>query len=396
MQDTNGHALIIGAGIGGLTLAIALQREGFQVSVFEKADELGDVGAGLTLAKNANLAYLHLGLNEAITSFSHIPNYGAIKDYNTGEELRRTKALRVPVSKTAGSTDENQIFSVRQVHRADMHNLLVNEVRRVDHQAIHLSHTFTSLDQDGATVTAHFDNGASATGDFLIGCDGIRSTVRQTLFGQDEPEFLNFVAWRGLVPTKRLPEGLIHPDTGMFEGKHKSFVRYKLRQGELVNYVAFARREEWTEDGWTVPSTVQEVMAEFADATEEITIIIENTPPEKCFKWGLLGREPLPEWTVGRATLLGDAAHPMLPFLGQGAGMAIEDAIILSRALVFSGDPSEGYRRYEAARVERARWVTLGSRHAALKINGVIEKETQAAAVYYDKVSEYDPVNTEV
>jgi salicylate hydroxylase len=165
-----------------------------------------------------------------------------------------------------------------------------------------------------------------------------------------------------------------------------------------VNYVAFARREEWTEDGWTVPATVDEVMAEFADATREITNIIENTPPERCFKWGLLGREPLPEWTVGRATLLGDAAHPMLPFLGQGAGMAIEDAVILSRVLASSGNPFEGYRRYEAARVERANRVALGSRHAALRINGVIDEKTAVAAAYFDEgeVSRYDPVSAEV
>jgi len=396
MRATNGHVLIVGAGIGGLTLAIALQREGFRVSIFERADELAEVGAGLTLAKNANLAYAHLGLNEAITSIAHVPNYGAIKDYKTGEELRRTEPIREPVNNTAGTKD--QIFSVRQVHRADMHNLLVNEVRRVDRHAIHLSHTFTSLEQDSATVTAHFGNGASSTGDLLVGCDGILSNVRQTLFGKDEPEFLNFVAWRGLVPTKSLTEGLVHPDTGMFQGNHKSFVRYKLRQGTLVNYVAFARREEWTEDGWTVHAPVDEVMAEFADATEEITNIIENTPPEKCFKWGLLGREPLPEWTVGRATLLGDAAHPMLPFLGQGAGMAIEDAIILSRVLASSDGPVEGYKRYEAARVERAKMVTLGSRHAALRINGVIDEKTAVAATYYDEaeVSAYDPVNVEV
>ena len=173
----------------------------------------------------------------------------------------------------------------------------MEEIDKKDPKAIHLNSPFVSVTQDSSSVTAHFENGTTASGQVLIGCDGIRSAVRQDLYGIDDPEFLNYVAWRGLVPIESLPDGLVTPDTGVLRGQNKSFTRYKIREGTLVNYVAFARRDDWTEDGWMVPSTVDEVMEEFSDATDEVSLIVTNTPPDTCFKWGLLGRDPLPRWT---------------------------------------------------------------------------------------------------
>lgn len=392
------HVLIIGAGIGGLTVAIALQRQGFRVSVFEQAQELGEVGAGLTLFKNSNLAFAHLGLNEAIAAMSDIPDYGAMKDYKTGEVLNMLGPLRAPQSDEVGSEWKNYELTLRQVHRADLHALLVDTINRNDPNTIHLGASFVGAAQDATSVTARFENGTSATGDVLIGCDGIRSAVRQELYGADEPEFLNYVAWRGLVPMESLPDDLLTPDTGVLKGTNKSITRYKIRGGTLVNYVAFARRSDWTEDGWMVPSTIDEVMDEFSDATDEVRLLVTNTPPNASFKWGLLGRDPLPNWTQGRITLLGDAAHPMLPFLGQGAGMAIEDAIVLSRVFAQSQDVSEGLARYEAARRERTTLVSMGSRHAGLKIHGIHDEKTEAISREYNQstVAEYDAVTAHV
>lgn len=398
MNTGDAHVLIVGAGIGGLTAALALQRVGFRVSVFEQAGELGEVGAGLTLFKNSNLAYDYLGLNEPIATMSEIPNYGEMKDYKTGEILGSTPPLRSTPPEVNGTEWKKTEFELRQVHRADLHGLLVAEVRSNDPDSIHLGQSFNTMVQDKDSVTALFDDGTSASGTVLIGCDGIRSSVRQDLYGTDEPEFLNYVAWRGLVPVDSLPDGLVTPDTGVLRGQNKSFTRYKIRDGSLVNYVAFARRDGWTEDGWMVPSTVDEVMEEFSDATDEISLIVNSTPPNTCFKWGLLGRDPLPQWATGRATLLGDAAHPMLPFLGQGAGMAIEDAVVLARAFGSSADVFEGLARYEAARRERTTLVTQGARHAGLKMHGIYDEKTEAISREYNQstVATYDAVNVDV
>ncbi len=392
------HVLVIGAGIGGLTAALALQREGFRVSVFEQAPELGEVGAGLTLFKNANIAFDYLGLNDSIAAMSEIPDIGALKDYKTGEVLNTTSPLRSTPKSVTGTDWKKTEFDLRQIHRADLHEILVGEVRANDPDCIHLGHTFQTATEEKGSITAHFDNGTHVSGQVLIGCDGIRSNVRQDLYGRDDPEFLNYVAWRGLVPIKSLPDGLVTPDTGALRGKNKSFTRYKIRDGSLVNYVAFARRDDWTEDGWMVPSTVEEVMAEFDDATDEVSLIVKNTPPNTCFKWGLLGRDPLPRWTQGRATLLGDAAHPMLPFLGQGAGMAIEDAVILARTFALSTDIFEGLQRYEMARRERTTLVTLGARYWGLKMHGIHDEKTEAIAREYNQitVARYDPVAVDV
>ena len=392
------HVLIIGAGIGGLTAALALQREGLRVSVFEQAPELGEVGAGLTLFKNANIAFDHLGLNDSIAALSEVPDIGALKDYKTGEVLHTTDPLRATPKDVTGVEWKKTEFDLRQIHRADLHNILVREVEKNDPDCIHLEHTFESATQDKNSITAHFDNRAKTSGHVLIGCDGIRSAVRQDLYGKDDPEFLNYVAWRGLVPIESLPDDLVTPDTGVLRGKNKSFTRYKIRDGSLVNYVAFARRDDWTEDGWMVPSTVDEVMAEFEDATEEVSLIVKNTPPNTCFKWGLLGRDPLPRWTSGRATLLGDAAHPMLPFLGQGAGMAIEDAVVLARAFAAADDVFEGLARYESARRERTTLVTQGARYSGLKMHGIDDQKTEAAAREYNQitVAKYNPVTVDV
>lgn len=398
MNRADMHVLIIGAGIGGLTAALALQREGFRVSVYEQAPELGEVGAGLTLFKNANIAFGHLGLNESIAVLSEVPDIGAMKDYKSGEVLNRTAPLRSTSKDVEGSDWKKTEIELRQIHRADLHEILVNAVLANDPASIHLDRSFVSASQDKDAVTARFENGSSASGHVLIGCDGIRSAVRQDLYGTDDPEFLNYVAWRGLVPIESLPEGLVTPDTGVLRGKNKSFTRYKIRDGTLVNYVAFARRTDWTEDGWMVPSTVEEVMEEFDDATDEVSLIVRNTPPNTCFKWGLLGRDPLPQWTTGRATLLGDAAHPMLPFLGQGAGMAIEDAVILARAFAVSEDVYEGLTRYEAARRERTTLVTQGARHSGLKMHGIHDDKTEAIARKYtqETVAMYNPVTADV
>ncbi len=395
MSNSIRHALVIGAGIGGLTTAIALQKNGFKVSVFEKASELGDVGAGLTLQRNANLALADLGVHDATQTIANLPVSGAYKEFSTGKLIQTIGPYREPPS---GDDSAALDMGFRQVHRADFHRVLVDKVRGSNENAIHLNCEFRELTQSGDTVTATFANGNSAVGDLLVGADGVHSAVRQALFGKEQTKFLNFVAWRGLVPMETLPPGLIEPDTCGFPGDGRSFVRYKVRHGRLVNYAAFAQVNEWTADGWNVPATVDEVAEEFSGGCAEIKTIIANTPPGSCFKWGLFGRDPLDNWIQGRATLLGDAAHPMLPFLGHGAAMSIEDSLVLGRALAITENIDEGLQRYQKARLTRANLTLFGARHAGLKMHGVFDPESEALAQGYDEesVSDYDPVQVTI
>jgi salicylate hydroxylase len=356
----NLHTLIIGAGIGGLTAALALQRAGFRVSVFEKAPELGEVGAGVTITPNGSHVLDHLLGPVVLGRICGVPAAGAMKHGRTGENLVNTGRGEGPRKKYGAA--------YYQVHRADLHAALAQAVRENDAQAIHPDHAFERLENSADGVTAMFEGGRPVAGDVLIGCDGIRSDVRQALWGPEEVKFTGYIAWRGLVPMERLNPSWVVPDSAAYVGRGRTFARYKVRQGTLVNYVAFSKRDEWAAESWSVHSEVSDVLREFNDFCTEVHEILAATPPENCFRWGLFDRQPLPRWTQGRATLLGDAAHPMTPFLAQGAAMAIEDGMVLARAFAAAADWREALARYEAARRERGSFVMLESHKNALRM----------------------------
>jgi salicylate hydroxylase len=345
--------LIIGGGIGGLTAALALQRADFRVSVYEQSPELGEVGAGVTITPNGCHVLDHLLGEDLMTHLCHVPGAGAMKHYQTGETLFDTLRGSLPKQEYGAN--------YCQAHRADLHGALADVVRDMDAEAIHLGCCFAGLKETETGITATFENGRTASGDVLIGSDGIRSNVRNVLWGNEEAKFTGYVAWRGLVPVDRLDPALVVPDSAAFSGPGRIFSRYRVRQGKLINYVAFTEREEWEAEGWSIPADISEVLEEFHDFAPEVQAIISATPAGQCFKWGLFDRQPLPHWTRGRATLLGDAGHPMTPFLAQGAVMAIEDGMILARAFAAASDWREALTRYEAARRERGTFVMLES-----------------------------------
>jgi len=354
------HVLVAGAGIGGLTAALALQRAGIKVSVYEQAPVLGEVGAGLTLASNASRILRHLGLGAVLDDLAVVPERGAVKHYRTGRTL-----VDIP----RGTTQVERFGAPYcQIHRNDLHQALVAAVRSAAPDCLRLGCTLEDFGQDERGVTALFANGRTARGDLLVGCDGIRSTVRARLFGTEDPRFTGYVAWRGLVPMERLSASLVVPDSAVWIGPGHFLTRYKIRRGELLNYIAIARTSSWVEEGWSVRSTVDSLLAEFRDFEPTARSILMATPPDQCFKWGIFDRDPLPAWSAGRVTLLGDAAHPTTPFLGQGAAMAVEDGMVLARAVAAAGTVEEALARYEKARVARANGVLVASRENGLNL----------------------------
>ena len=339
------RVIIIGAGLGGLVAALALQRADIPVRVFEKASELGEVGAGISLAPNATRVLIALGLGPALTKIANSPDAMGRKDWSTG-------VLRAVDDSTGYQKKYGAPYY--QLHRADLHALLVQAVRDNDAEAIALNRDFASYTADDDGVVAHFAGGASIRGALLIGCDGLKSVLRGLMWGVEQPRYLGYVAYRGLTPAASLPPGLIAPAAASSHGPGTHFTRYLIRGGDTVNYVGFALRDDWVDDGWSVPATVDEVLASFAGWNDETRQVIENTEAGRCHKWGMFGRSPMPQWTQGRVTLLGDAAHPMLPFLGQGVSMAIEDGIVLARAIAQHGATAAALVCYETARRPRA------------------------------------------
>lgn len=346
--------LIIGAGMGGLTAALALQQHGFDVRVFEQAPVLGEVGAGLTISPNATRALEYVGLGAFMAAAADKPSAGALVHYRTGEAIVRTQR--------DGSFKDRFGAEYYQIHRADLHDELVRAVRANDADAIVLDHTFERLTQNDDSITAYFTNGDNATGDMLIAADGSRSAVRANIIDPVSVTFTGQSAFRGMVPAQDVKPFMTIANSTTTMGPGHIFTRYYLRHETMVNVVGIAKTDAWKEEGWSIPATRDEFLAEYEGWNENVIGIINAIPEDKLFRWALFDRDPVPEWTVGRATLLGDAAHPMLPFLGMGAAMALEDGVVLARCMAKYDDHTSAFAAYEEARKERTKGVLLDSR----------------------------------
>ena len=362
MALVHSPVIIIGAGIGGLAAALSLQRHGIKVSVYEKTIELKEFGAGLLVTPNAMRALQYLGVDEAIAATSNVSNELLIKHFQDGTVIHRR-----PDGEYYNATYGAGHF---QVHRADLHQALGAAVRANDPDCIHLGHAFSDLTQDRGLVSARFLNGAVVDGDALIGCDGSRSTVRDTVHGSMPASYSGQVAFRALIFSDGPSEQFRAEGAAMYIGPGRLFLHYPLRKDRLMNVVAIARQPQWQEEGWTIPATIDELLELYADFHPSVLAMIKAIEPEALFKWGLRDREPLQQWTIGRVTALGDAAHPTSPFLGQGAVMAIEDGTVLGRCFAKAATVEEALQRYEAARKERANSVQLQSRERANALQG--------------------------
>ncbi|MDX2222498.1 MAG: FAD-dependent monooxygenase [Rhodospirillaceae bacterium] len=352
-QDHAPTVAIAGAGLGGLAAALALQRQGIAVAVYEQAAELGEVGAGITLHPNAVKALAWLGLADEIAATGVVVARNAIKHWQTGAIL---------VAQEKGDETIRKFGApLIQTHRADVHRALEQAVRRNDPGCIRVSHGLKDFRETADDVELTFANGTTARNGILIGADGIKSVVRARAFSPEPPRFMGRVSWRGVVPRARVPDAALQPGSAILIGPGATFGYYLMRAGTLVNYVATVTTDIWTEEGWSIPSTIDEVLVHFPGWHADVAAIIGATPPGACFKWALFAHAPLKGWTQGRIALLGDAAHPMLPFMGQGAAQAIEDGVILARCLIAEPDPVAALRRYERARIARATFIQLES-----------------------------------
>jgi salicylate hydroxylase len=351
---------IAGGGIGGLAAALALVRAGFEVSVHERTPLAGEAGAGLTITPSGSRVLRALGLGDWIRRCGDRPECGVVGDGRSGDVLA-WNIRRDEVEARHGA----EYF---QVHRADLHAALAGELARLAPGALRANDGFESVEQDEGGVRVRFAASGTIEADALVGADGAGSTVRAALFGADRPEFTGCVAYRGLVPRELLPDVPMEQQSAMFVGPGRLFVRYLVRQGQLVSYVCITRSLGWIHEGWALGAGRAELLAELGGWHPPLRALVERTPEGALFKWGLFERAPLHAWTRGATTLLGDAAHPMLPFLGQSTVMALEDAAVLARAFEAAGSAREALMRYERARRERAERVVVLSRETGMRL----------------------------
>lgn len=307
---------VVGAGIAGLTVAAALARSGIRADVYEQAEELGEVGAGIQLSPNATRLLGRLGLTSYLEQVATRPEAVEMRRWDTGEVL---------MSSVLGAACEARYGApYYAVHRADLHRGLRDLVPA---QHLRLGRRLAAVSEDADGVQLRFDDGSTATADVLIGADGIRSVVREQLAG-DQPRFSGQTVYRGLVPGGLLPDLVANPTVTIWLGPGQHCVHYPIAGGKLVSFVATTPATDWHGESWTAPAQVQTMTAAYAAWHERVVGLLSAA--DTVTRWALHDRDPAPRWSTDRITLVGDAAHPMLPFGAQGAAQAIEDAATLA------------------------------------------------------------------
>jgi salicylate hydroxylase len=381
-------AAIIGAGIGGLTAALALLRRGWRVRLYEQAQSLQEVGAGISISPGAATGLASLGLAPALLSASLPVARLAFAHFQTGEILASSPEPE------AGGADPG-LRVARHIHRADLQALLVAAVRACDAHALVLGRRLARVEQD-ARIVAYFADGGRDQADVLIGADGVRSVARRELFGDDPARFAGQIAFRCLLPRAVAEPYLGAGKAVVSIGPGRIFHRYLIRGGSLVNVVGIARSDAWVHESWNTPASSAEFLALYADFHRDVTGLIRQAGGPELIKWGLFVRPPLPRWSIDRIALLGDAAHPILPFLGLGAALAIEDAIVIARALDEIPLPAEALACYEATRLRRVQSVRLASirQGEIIQADGVTPQSLAHAPASKDALFDFDPCNT--
>jgi salicylate hydroxylase len=377
------HVAIIGGGIGGLFAANALIAHGLRVSLYEQAPTLGEVGAGLFLTPNSVRHLQRVGLVPAVVK------WGA----RIGVDSRYFRHDGTPIApvQVTDSSGWNATFGM---HRADLVAMLANALPA---GIVHTGHRCIGFEQEGDSARVSFAAGASAEADIVISADGIHSELRSHVCPQSRPIFSGSVAYRGLVARERVPDWPTDR-WQMWLGKGRHFLAYPVRAGKLIAYVGFVPADKEMKESWSAPGEPDVLRREFAGWDARIQHLLKEV--QSTFRWALYDREPLPSWTKGRLSLLGDAAHPMLPHLGQGANQSIEDGMALATILARANRRTApaALLAYERVRRERVAQIQRGARENGLRYDSthfdleVRDAEIAAHAEFRKRLYDHDVV----
>jgi salicylate hydroxylase len=353
--------VIVGAGIGGLAAAAALLQRGHKVRVYEQSPQLGEVGAGIQMSANAVKVLDSLGLRERLEATAVRPKAFEFRRFDTGELLHR-----LPLGERHEQLHGAPYF---QIHRGDLHSALLDAVRKLDDQAIVLASKVVGVAEDRTSASVQLENGSSVRAELVVGADGIKSVVRKHVIGPDQPVFTGQVAWRCTVPIALIkPELRTDILSTIWCGPKNHAVTYYLRRGELLNFVGCVERPD-EEESWTANRPWAELNEDYLGWHPMVRAIIDTVDRSQCFRWALNNRVPNMNWSSARVTMLGDAVHSTLPYMAQGAAMAIEDAVVLARALELDAPLKERLHIYE--------------KHRAPRTARVVEESTEMGELYH-------------
>ena len=346
--------VIVGAGIGGLTLAIALEQKGINFRLCEQANSFEALGYGIQVSPNVVRVLRKLGVEKQLDRVSHICCGFELRSFNTDKILAKWQI-------------DNEI-PYYQCRRADLHQLLFDAIQNKGR--IHFSQRLESYEQKENCLHLYLQNQEPITAKVLVAADGVHSVIRRSLFPQYQARYAGYAAYRVILPFQDRYRSLWGKAT-VWMGRNHHVVIYpngnEQNSTSWLNLVLVVKDKNWHDQGWTISADKTALAKDFANQSDELNLILEDmiVSPEACFKWGLFIHQPLPYWSQGKVTLLGDAAHPMLPFQAQGAAMAIEDAYVLAKYLASENDVEKALIKYQQARIERTTAVQRVSRNNA-------------------------------
>ena len=347
--------LIVGAGIGGLVSALCLNKKGYEVEMYEQSEVLSELGAGVQLSPNATRVLDYLELTDNLKPHIFEPRSFQFLNYKT-EKIISKRELGLKIQDDFG-------FPNFDVHRADLQKVLLN---KVEEKGIKIYSNMKVIDVGNEENKAYIKiNEEKIKADIVIGADGIHSVVREKLFEKKESSFTGNVAWRMLIPVDSLPRDLILPDTTVWLGPKKHFVSYHVSGGKNLNCVCLVEQDGWTNESWSERGNIEDLREVYNGWNQTIETLLKIANPNTLYRWALHDRPPMKQWSKGRIILLGDAAHPMLPFLAQGAAMAIEDGAVLADCISSYKDNEKSLKYFEQIRKPRTSFVQLAARRNA-------------------------------